>query len=96
MQTQIEQHTLFISGDVNVRTLNSNMCRTFAQQCTLPEINTLDFARVKQADSACLSLLLIAKRARSGSLNTPLAVHNLPDAVNDLANLYEIQEWISA
>lgn len=97
MQTQIKQNTLFISGIVNVRTLNADMCRAFAKQCTLPEINALDFAEVHQADSACLSLLLIAKRARSNNnLNEPLAVRNLPNAVNDLAQLYEIQEWITA
>lgn len=92
MRTHIEQHTLHISGEVNVKTLTATLCRQFEQQCRQPEIQHLDLSGITQADSACLSLLLIAKRIRSGSLK----ILGMPKAVQDLTQLYEIQEWISA
>ena len=56
MQTQIKQNTLFISGIVNVRTLNADMCRAFAKQCTLPEINALDFAEERNIGGAPVTI----------------------------------------
>jgi len=58
-----------------------------------PEIHAIDLSQITRADSACLSLLLTALRQKTqGSLK----IHNPPASVRDLAQLYEIEEWITA
>ncbi|XXQ68226.1 STAS domain-containing protein [Neisseriaceae bacterium B1] len=86
MQTRLENNTIHISGEVSVKTLTVALCRQFESQCRQPEINALDFSGTTRADSACLSLLLTAQRIRSGSLK----VFALPNAVQDLAQLYDL------
>lgn len=94
MHTFIQQSTLHISGNVTVHTLNADVCRQFAQQCAQPEILYLDGSQIERADSAALSLIFTAQRARQGSLK-PLTLQNWPKTAKDLAQLYDIQEWIN-
>ena len=56
-----------------------------------PEIDTLDLSGVERADSACVSLLLNALREKSS-----LKIHALPESVRVLAELYEIEEWVTS
>lgn len=91
MQTVIRNQGLYISGVIGVHTLNDAAYRQFVTQCAGAEIGFLDFSGVEKADSAGISLMLTALRARAGK---PLAVRNLPDTLRALVELYEIQDWI--
>ena len=93
MQSAIRDNIVYVQGEVSVQTVDKTTLAQFAQQCGQPEIHAIDCSQITRADSACLSLLLTALRQREqGSLN----IHNLPPSVRDLAQLYEIEEWITA
>lgn len=93
MQSEIRDNTAYVQGEVSVQTVNQAALAQFARQCGQPEIHAIDCSQITRADSACLSLLLTALRQREqGSLK----IHNLPPSVRDLAQLYEIEEWITA
>ena len=93
MQSEIRDNIVYVAGEVSVQTVNQAALAQFTQQCRQPEIHAIDFSQITRADSACLSLLLTALRQREqGSLK----IHNLPPSVRDLAQLYEIEEWITA
>ena len=93
MQSEIRDNTVYVQGEVSVQTVDKTTLAQFAQQCGQPEIHAIDCSQITRADSACLSLLLTALRQREqGSLK----IHNLPPSVRDLAQLYEIEEWITA
>lgn len=93
MQSAIRDNIVYVQGEVSVQTVDKTTLAQFAQQCGQPEIHAIDCSQITRADSACLSLLLTALRQREqGSLKT----HNLPPSVRDLAQLYEIEEWITA
>ena len=93
MQSEIRDNIVYVAGEVSVQTVDKTTLAQFAQQCGQPEIHAIDCSQITRADSACLSLLLTALRQREqGSLK----IHNLPPSVRDLAQLYEIEEWITA
>ena len=93
MQSAIRDNIVYVQGEVSVQTVDKTTLAQFAQQCGQPEIHAIDLSQITRADSACLSLLLTALRQREqGSLK----IHNLPPSVRDLAQLYEIEEWITA
>ena len=93
MQSEIRDNIVYVAGEVSVQTVDKTTLAQFVQQCGQPEIHAIDCSQITRADSACLSLLLTALRQREqGSLK----IHNLPPSVRDLAQLYEIEEWIIA
>lgn len=93
MQSAIRDNIVYVQGEVSVQTVDKTTLAQFTQQCGQPEIHAIDCSQITRADSACLSLLLTALRQREqGSLK----IHNLPPSVRDLAQLYEIEEWITA
>ena len=93
MQSEIRENIVYVAGEVSVQTVDKTTLAQFVQQCGQPEIHAIDCSQITRADSACLSLLLTALRQREqGSLK----IHNLPPSVRDLAQLYEIEEWITA
>ena len=93
MQSEIRDNIVYVAGVVSVQTVDKTTLAQFVQQCGQPEIHAIDCSQITRADSACLSLLLTALRQREqGSLK----IHNLPPSVRDLAQLYEIEEWIIA
>jgi len=55
------------------------------------DIKAVDLSAVSRADSACLSLLFSVLR-RNGSRPE---LRHMPPAVADLAELYEVREWIT-
>lgn len=93
MQSEIRDNIVYVAGEVSVQTVDKTTLAQFVQQCGQPEIHAIDCSQITRVDSACLSLLLTALRQREqGSLK----IHNLPPSVRDLAQLYEIEEWITA
>lgn len=90
MQSDIRQDTLFISGDVTVKTLTDAAYARFQQQCRLKEIVRIDFSGVGRADSACVSLLLTALRLKPQAVSFA----NVPESVQALADLYELKDWL--
>lgn len=93
MQSEIRDNIVYVQSEVSVQTVDKTTLAQFAQQCGQPEVHAIDCSQITRADSACLSLLLTALRQREqGSLK----IHNLPPSVRDLAQLYEIEEWITA
>lgn len=90
MQTQWLSGCLNVSGEVSVRTLTQASYNDFMRQIRLPETQCINLKDVTLADSACVSLLLSVWRERSDSLN----IRNVPQSVRDLAQLYEVDEWL--
>ncbi|STZ77130.1 STAS domain-containing protein [Bergeriella denitrificans] len=90
MNSEVRNGILYISGDVTVKTLTAAAYARFEQQCRLKNLTALDLGGVGRADSACVSLLLAARRA-GGNLRP----QHLPEAVRALADLYEINDWLS-
>ena len=91
MNLDTREPTLFLSGDITVKSIDSAAYRQFEQACTPAAIQTLDLEGVGAADSACISLLLAGLRIKNGHLT----LTNLPASVSALAELYEINEWMS-
>lgn len=89
MNSETRDGTLYLSGDITVKTVTAAAFAGFERQCRLKDIRILDLAEVGRADSACVSLLLTALRA-----NGSLEIRNLPQSVQALAELYEIREWV--
>ena len=89
MNSKVQNGTLYLSGEITVKTVNVAAYQQFQQACQ-QNIHTLDLAGVTQADSACISLLLAALRQAS---HRPV-LHHLPAAVQALSELYEIQDWL--
>ena len=85
MNSETRDGTLYLSGDITVKTVTAAAFAGFGRQCRLKDIRILDLAEVGRADSACVSLL----RA-----NGSLEIRNLPQSVQALAELYEIREWV--
>lgn len=79
---------LCISGVVTVNTLTAPLYRQFIEQSS--RVKQIDLGGVEQADSACVSLLLAAKR-----LAPNIEFINIPATVLALADLYEIKSWIT-
>lgn len=92
MQMTLDNGRLRLDGEVTVQTLDQAALRRFSAYCRQGGWQVLDLGGVSRADSACLSLLLTAKRLFSGSLN----IEGLPESVQALAELYEIESWITA
>ena len=93
MQSEIRDNIVDVQGEVGEQTVDKTKLAQFARKCGQPQIHAIDCSQITRADSACLSLLLTALRQREqGSLK----IHNLPPSVRDLAQLYEIEEWITA
>ena len=90
MQTQWLSGCLNVSGEVSVRTLTQASYNDFMRQIRLPETQCINLEDITLADSACVSLLLSVWRERSDSLN----IQNVPQSVRDLAQLYEVDEWL--
>ena len=61
MNSKVQNGTLYLSGEITVKTVNVAAYQQFQQACQ-QNIHTLDLAGVTQADSACISLLLAALR----------------------------------
>lgn len=91
MRSEVREQCVYVAGDVSVQTLNSGAYHEFLQQCRLPNIQTVDFSGVERADSACLALILQALR-QSGQ--SSLHIQALPESVQLLAQLYEVEEWL--
>lgn len=91
MQTELHDGTLYVGGDVTVKTLTAAAFTRFREQCRLKETAAVDFSRVKRADSACVSLLLDALRRRDGKPE----LRGIPESVQTLSELYEIKDWLN-
>ena len=90
MQIETRYGVLLLGGDITVRTLNDSDLRQFERVCADAAVTQLDLSGVERADSACLALLLIAQRREQ-----PLSFLSVPASVRALAELYEINDWIS-
>ena len=91
MQTEIRNGTLYISGDVTVKTLTASAFARYEQQCCLKDTRAVDLSGVGRADSACVSLLLDALRRPDGKIT----LQGIPESVRTLSELYEIKDWLN-
>lgn len=90
MQTQVQENTLYLSGEISVRTLNIECYQRFVHTIQQDNIRVLNWQNISKADSAALSLLLATLRIESKIVH-----QNLPEILQSLAELYDIQDWIS-
>lgn len=91
MHSELRDDGLFLAGDITVKTVNAAAFGQFVRQCGQSGWQALDLGGVNRADSACLSLLLEAKRRRPQGV----AIRNAPESVRLLTELYEIESWIN-
>ncbi|MFC3874732.1 STAS domain-containing protein [Neisseria musculi] len=91
MESEVRNGVLYVGGNVTVKTVTQAVYSRFEQQCRLKETAAVDFSGVERADSACVSLLLGALRAKP---EAPL-LRGIPTSVQALAELYEINEWVN-
>lgn len=91
METEVRKNVLLLSGEVTVKTVTAAAYRQFRQAYGQAQVDSLDLSGITRADSACLSLLLATVRQKK----TRPAVRGVPASVASLAELYEIEEWIS-
>jgi len=90
MQIEIRDGILLLGGDITVSTLNDSDLQRFERACADTAVTQIDLSGIGRADSACLALLLIARRRQP-----PVSFLQLPASVRALAELYEINDWIS-
>lgn len=91
MKSEVRDGVLHVGGSATVKTVTQAVYSRFEQQCRLKETAAVDFSGVDRADSACVSLLLAALRAKPGALS----LRGIPASVAALAELYEINEWVN-
>ncbi len=91
MESEVRDGVLYVGGNVTVKTVTQAVYSRFEQQCRLKETAAVDFSGVNRADSACVSLLLTALRAKPAAP----ALRGIPASVEALAELYEINEWVN-
>ncbi|XDZ51229.1 lipid asymmetry maintenance protein MlaB [Neisseriaceae bacterium CLB008] len=96
LQVQIEAPEISLSGEVSMQTLSPSLLAQVVKGCQQSRIQSLNLAGVRQADSACVGLLLAVLKARQQAGLTPLNVRNLPEAVRALNTLYELDTVITA
>ena len=90
MQSEVRENVLHVQGEVSVRTLDKTAYAQFERLCRQPEIQAVDFGGVLQADSTCIALLLtVLRNTSAGSLK----IQSLPESVQMLAELYEVETW---
>lgn len=89
MHYAVQDGCLYLHGTATVHTVTASVYRQFVKECSQANIHTLDLTGLQKADSACVSLLLAALRT-----NKTLTLNSLPNSVQALLELYEIQEWI--
>lgn len=92
MESEVRDGVLYVGGNVTVKTVTQAGYNRYEQQCRLKETVAVDFSGVERADSACVSLLLTALRAKSAAP----ALRGIPASVEALAELYEISEWVKS
>lgn len=81
---------LNISGNITCQTLDSALLADFLGE--LNRTQTLSFAKVNEADSACIALLVAAKRHLG---ERALTVCDTPAGIRHLLQLYELEQWIT-
>lgn len=92
MHIKQQDNCLYISGEISVRTLTPAIYQQFIQQIKLPEIKIIDFQHSTKVDSVGLALLITVKRYVANKIT----VLSIPNSIQDLAKLYEIQDWIKS
>lgn len=94
MHAEIRQHTLYLSQTITMNTVNET---NHAQFCALlnQPIDTIDLSAVKEADSACLALLIAALREKQRQ-QQKLHFSAMPTGLSMLANLYGIGVWMES
>lgn len=93
MRTETRDGVLFLQGAVTMSTVTDVQHHRFCQAVSAPAIHTLDLAKVSQADSACMSLLLVAIRVKKNQHHL-LHFSHMPAGLRMLMSLYEIDAWI--
>lgn len=94
MHAEIRQRTLYLSQTITMSTVNA---KNYAQFCALAAqpIDTIDLSAVKEADSACLALLIAALREKQQQ-QLKLHVSAIPAGLSVLADLYEVGAWVKS
>lgn len=90
MNSQWQNDTLCLMGDITVHSLTKERWRDFCQTLAQRKPQRLDFSEVGRVDSTCLTVLAESQR-RYGMVQAV----NLPDAVHLLSQLYETENWMS-
>lgn len=92
MNSETRGQTVYVSGEVTVNTVTAPLYRNYCRQLqTLAPPFQVDFSGVGKADSACLSLMIAARRRSSEAAFTAI-----PASVALLAELYEVDNWTTS
>lgn len=93
MQFEQDKNTIRLSGVLTMGTITQGLVTDFLKLLAKNEVNSLDLSQVTQADSACVALLLKAKRFALSHQQT-LELHHLPSSTQALLSLYELDQII--
>lgn len=95
MQFVKVDETIKLNGILTMDTITKALVTDFLHLLTNNQINSLDLSEVIQADSACVSLLLCAKRTALHKQQS-LTLHHLPSSTKALIKLYELENIIKS
>lgn len=93
MRIEVKEQTLFIDDQVIMSSVSSSDYEQFCHQLQTQKINEIDLSRVVEADSACVALLVAAKRIASHHA-FKVRVTGVPKGLSMLMTLYGVEEWI--
>lgn len=92
IKSEVREGVVYLSGEISVKTITSTLMTQITQDCHSPDVCVVDCSGVEKADSACLSLLLQIQRTTKKAMQW----RAIPQSVQALAELYEIQDRIQA
>lgn len=90
MQCEYSEGCLKISGEISCQSINKDNMQHFLN--LFKQTNTIIFSEISHADSACIALLVAAKRTLG---EKELIIRFTPDPVRNLLKLYELEHWIT-
>ncbi len=93
MQIEQQQSVLCLTGDITTETVDEAVYRQFCRQVAAPAVDAVSLAGVGRTDSACVSLLLAGLRLKKQQAAV-LHIRDVPPALQQLWQLYEIDAWM--
>ncbi|MDF7676686.1 STAS domain-containing protein [Neisseriaceae bacterium ESL0693] len=93
MRIDIKNQTLVISEQVTMSAVRKQDYEQFCHHLQMQKISEIDLSQVTESDSACVALLVAAKRIASHHA-LDLHVNGIPAGLSMLMTLYGVEEWI--
>lgn len=93
MHIEIRGNTLCLSETVTMATFREHDYQNFYQCLQTKQISQIDVSGLTEADSACVALLIAARRFASHQAMT-LSFTGIPEGLTMLMDLYGVENWM--